>query len=280
VFPGLTRMQKAATFSVLSLALAWVIAVAVPSGSDGGRLLTMFTPVLALLLMLLVVTPEGYRRSAWAGLGLRRLGVSAWSRAILVPAAVVTAGYLIALALGFAELARPAWNGGPDVLPSVCLALALGLAEEIGWRGYLLPLLAPCGPQWACVAVGLVHGAWHLPLMLLTATYNPLGNRAVTIPVMLLVFAGAGIFYGELRLATSSVWPVVLAHQSFNSTFEWFEASTDTAHPTALAYTVGETGVVTLVLVAVVAAVLLRDSRRWQPTQTPRRRPPAGVPTP
>jgi hypothetical protein len=80
---------------------------------------------------------------------------------------------------------------------------------------------------------------------------------------MLLVFAGAGVFYGQLRLSTASIWPVVVAHQGFNSVSEWFDASTTTDHPTALAYTVGETGVVTLVLVAVVAYVLVRDPRRW-----------------
>jgi membrane protease YdiL (CAAX protease family) len=43
-----------------------------------------------------------------------------------------------------------------------------GFFEEIGWRGYLPPKLATGYPRLAPALVGLLHGIWHLPLMLLT----------------------------------------------------------------------------------------------------------------
>jgi uncharacterized protein len=212
----LTRIQKAVTFYAIALGAALLIAIVVPDTSDGGLVLTMMTPLLAVLLMLLVVTPDGRGRAGWAALGLHRIGLRLWPVAIAVPAAVVTISYLTAAALGLTRLsgeASFAWGALP-------FAVVLGLGEEIGWRGYLLPLLAD--RRSASAAVGVLHGIWHLPLMIFTTSYNAAGSRWITIPVMLGVFAGAGVFYGYLRLTSASTWPVVLAHQSFNPVSEWF----------------------------------------------------------
>jgi uncharacterized protein len=143
----------------------------------------------------------------------------------------------------------------------------LGLGEEIGWRGYLLPLLAD--RRSASAAVGVLHGIWHLPLMIFTTSYNAAGSRWITIPVMLGVFAGAGVFYGYLRLTSASTWPVVLAHQSFNPVSEWFAGKAGPGGGATMAYAVGETGVITLVLVALLAAALL--TRGSEPAAAPER---------
>jgi membrane protease YdiL (CAAX protease family) len=259
----LTRIQKAVTFYAIALGAALVVALVMPDTSDGGLVVTMMTPLVAVLVMLLVVTPDGRSKAGWAALGLHRAGLRLWPVAVAVPAAVVTISYLLAAAFGLTELsgdASFAWASLP-------FAIVLGLGEEIGWRGYMLPLLAD--RRYASAAVGVLHGIWHLPLMIFTTSYNTAGSRWITIPVMLGVFAGAGVFYGYLRLAAASTWPVVLAHQSFNSVSEWFASKAGADAGDAMAYAVGETGVITLVLVAIVAGVLL--SRRSEPAAAPER---------
>jgi CAAX protease family protein len=259
----LSRIQKASTFYAIALGAALVIALLMPDTSDGGLVLTMMTPLVAVLLMLLVVTPDGRTRTGWAALGLHRMGLRLWPVAVAVPAAVVAVSYLAAAAFGLTRLsgdASFAWGALP-------FAVVLGLGEEIGWRGYLLPLLAD--RRYASAAVGVLHGIWHLPLMIFTTSYNAAGSRWITIPVMLGVFAGAGVFYGYLRLASASTWPVVLAHQSFNSVSGWFAGKAGRDAGDAMAYAVGETGVITLVLVAILAAVLL--TRRSEPAAAPER---------
>jgi len=40
--------------------------------------LYMFTPAIAALIMLLIVTRDGYSKGSWKVLGLHRLGIRAW----------------------------------------------------------------------------------------------------------------------------------------------------------------------------------------------------------
>ncbi len=88
--------------------------------------------------------------------------------------------------------------------------------EEIGWRGYLLPRLTALGERRALLLSGLVHGLFHLPVVLLPSLYLPAGNRAIIIPMFLTTVAAAGVLMGWLRLRTDSVWPAVLAHPTHN----------------------------------------------------------------
>ncbi len=92
------------------------------------------------------------------------------------------------------------------------LLIGIGLAfcEEIGWRGYLLPKLIQFGAIASVLLVGLLHGAWHLPLILMTPYYHSGGNPVIVVPLFLVTLTFAGVFFGFLRLWTGSIWPVQL----------------------------------------------------------------------
>jgi membrane protease YdiL (CAAX protease family) len=63
----------------------------------------------------------------------------------------------------------------------------------------------------------------------------------------------AGVCYGYLRLTTASVWPAALAHSGFNIFWERFNSFTKTSSPLALEYLAGESGVLTLATLSVLA---------------------------
>jgi membrane protease YdiL (CAAX protease family) len=133
------------------------------------------TPTLAALIMLLIVTREGYSREGWKVLGLHRLGLSVWWIAFGGTLLITVAASAIVWATPLASFVVPE-GGIVDALISfliqvVILALTFALAEEIGIRGYLLPKLLPVGRRHALALSGLVWATWHMPLILLTPIF-------------------------------------------------------------------------------------------------------------
>jgi len=56
-------------------------------------------------------------------------------------------------------------------LGALVLFAIKGPVEEIGWRGFALPLLQrKMSPLWAGLVLGIIWGIWHLPAFLLSGT--------------------------------------------------------------------------------------------------------------
>ena len=254
---SLTEIQKGATFYLITLGLAMLVALFGPTGTDAIQILNMLTVTVGVLLMLLVITPDGYHRAGWAQLGLQRAGFRYWPLALLGPAAVLVASYGAATVVGAVT-----WQFEPDAAINLAIKIVIisffAFFEEIGWRGYLLPKLATGNPRLAPALVGFLQGVWHLPLMLLTTAYNPVGNRFVVVPLFLAVLTVAGIFYGYLRNASGSLWPVVIAHGTFNAVLGTLAGAAVADSPTTAAYLTGETGVLTLLALVVVVWMLMK----------------------
>src|ERR687884_331089 len=82
MFTKLTDRTKAAIFSVLVLCMALGAALLIDAlgltPGFGMFALWMSTPTVATLIMLLVVTREGYSKEGWKSLGLHRFGLNVW----------------------------------------------------------------------------------------------------------------------------------------------------------------------------------------------------------
>jgi hypothetical protein len=83
MFTKLSDVNKAVIFAVLALALALVMIPVAATGSFITTVVYMWTPGIAALVMLLVVTRDGFSREGWESLGLHRLGLSLWWIAFL-----------------------------------------------------------------------------------------------------------------------------------------------------------------------------------------------------
>jgi membrane protease YdiL (CAAX protease family) len=182
VLRSLTEVQKGWIFYLITLGLAVLLALFGPTGTDAIQTINMFTATAGVLLMLLVVTPDGYHRAGWAQLGLHRAGFRYWPLALLAPMVVLVASYGAATLVGVVS-----WRFEPDTLINLAINIVIisffAFFEEIGWRGYLLPKLETGYPRLAPALVGFLHGVWHLPLMLLTTAYNPAGRDCSAAPV-------------------------------------------------------------------------------------------------
>jgi hypothetical protein len=76
--------------------------------------------------------------------------------------------------------------------------ITFAAAEEIAWRGYLLPRLLQLGRNRALAITGLVHAVWHLPLILLTSLYHSDGNLLIIPPLFVATIVAAVVVYGDL----------------------------------------------------------------------------------
>jgi membrane protease YdiL (CAAX protease family) len=99
------------------------------------------------------------------------------------------------------------------------------------------------------------------------------GNPLIVAPLFLATLTLTGVVYGELRLMTGSVWPAALAHGAGNSFWSTFTGLTVTTSPLALEYLAGESGVLPLLGLVVVAGWVLyhlgQEPRTAQQTIAP-----------
>jgi len=264
MFTKLTDTSKAAIFSVLVLLMAvgaaLLIRILELTPNLGMWVLWSSTPTVAAVVMLLVVTRDGYSIEGWKGLGLHRLGLSVWWIAFGGTLLITVAASAVVWATPLASFVVP--EGGivdsliNFLIQVAILALTFALAEEIGIRGYLQPHLMFLGRRRALLLVGLVWATWHMPLILLTPVF-PVGNKLISLPLFYGTIVAASFFYGYLRLYTGSVWPASIGHSVHNAAWGVLGAFTATSSTVLVnKYLVGDYGLLILVG-AVIGAVLV-----------------------
>ena len=266
MFTHLTDTAKAFLFFAIAFALTLTASLLYPVLGGLTRFIHTYSPTLSVIIMLLVVTRDGYSKAGWAALGLHHLGLRYWVLALVGPLVLMVALYGIAWISPVGQFVLPEGFTVPllvsNLSTGLAIAFALALGEEIGFRGYAVPRLMGLGPTRALLLSGLMFACWHFPLMLLTPVYPVLGSWLLVGPIVLLTLTFAGVFYGYLRLRSNSVWPSTLAHGIINTAFEWLALFTATASPLALEYLVGERGLLTLAATGLVAGFILYRLRQ------------------
>ena len=263
MFTKLTDTSKAAIFSVLVLCLSVGAALLIrflelPPGLAFWTLWSI-TPTVAALIMLLVVTRDGYSREGWKSLGLHRLGLNVWwiafGATLLITVAASAVVWATPLA-SFTMLEGGILSAIANFLISFAIAaLTFALAEEIGMRGYLQPHLMSLGRTRALLFVGLVWATWHMPLYYFVAKLFPVGNVLLFVPLFYGTIVAASFLFGYLRIYTGSTWPASIAHSVHNAAWAVLGALTVTSSPVLVnLYLVGDYGI--LILIGVVIGAI------------------------
>ena len=182
-------------------------------------LLMKFGPSLAgVVATALVFGPAGLR-----GLFRRtvrwRVAPRWYAIAFLGPVAMFTVAIAIYTAFGGRGVETARWIF-PDTLVSLGSLIAIrffaggGLGEELGWRGFLLPVLQErVGPVKASITIGLWHGFWHLP------AYGLGGAMVLTVFTVAMAVVATWMYNGS----GGSVFVVALMHAAFNAFIKWIE---------------------------------------------------------
>jgi membrane protease YdiL (CAAX protease family) len=189
-----------------------------------GVLVWLVSPALSGIL-LRALGGDGWKE---AGFGLNlRSGWIWYLVAILVYplAALVTFG-LAAVTRGISTDGLAAQGFGAYLAAAGMMlagSLVKNIFEEFAWRGYLTPRLAVAKvPTFLNhVIVGILWWSWHLPYYLYYLDKATLQSYLSTsLPVFLMIglisLISTAILFGELRLASKSVWPVFILHNIIN----------------------------------------------------------------
>ena len=252
--PHTLERRRVLLFLLLAFGIAWAVGgvIAATGGLRGGPPLVagislatvllatgyMFAPAVAHLLTRLL-TDEGFDGARRVLAPNLRAAVRPYLLAWLAPAALTVVGVGLFF-LVFPARFDPALSTVSGVLPpnaplspelvvaiQLFAALTVGPAintvfavgEEFGWRAYLLPKLLPLGPRRAVVAVGVIWGVWHWPVIAMGYNYGfgyP-GAPWTGMLAMVWMTTATGTFLAWVTLRSGSVWPAALGHGAINA---------------------------------------------------------------
>ena len=150
-------------------------------------------------------------------LGRWRVGVRWYGIAVGVPIGLKLAVLGVLIVAGYARPSIPDLSVWPTVL---ALAIVGGLVpgaigEELGWRGFALPLLqARYSAVTASLLLGVVWALWHLPTFFVPIT----GQASLPMGWLLVEIVGVSVLYTWIVNSTrGSVLLAIVFHAANNS---------------------------------------------------------------
>jgi uncharacterized protein len=216
-------------FFALTFAWSWTcwgLSPAVKTLSPVSATLLMFAGSFGPSLAAVVMVANGGGRvalRAWLSRCMEwQMGWPWLAFALLFPLAVMSAAAGLHLALGGSLPTSLAAAHPLVAVLNFFLVLLIGgpLGEEFGWRAYALPRLQQhMGWRMASVCMGVVWGAWHVPLFFIAGTSQaqiPMALFLLSVVAMSVLFACMfnrtnGSVVAALALHTSiNFWPSVV----------------------------------------------------------------------
>ena len=114
-------------------------------------------------------------------------------------------------------LPREALIGFLPIIFLVNIFLGGPLAEDIGWRGYILPKMRErMSAMNASLIIGVVWAIWHLPYFIFPAWHVAVGN--VPFLWFILLTTGWSVLFAWVYVNTESILMPVLFHAAINTT--------------------------------------------------------------
>lgn len=201
------RRHRIAVFTLLAYALSWWV---VPLQVSGFPVFP-FGPDLAALVVLGVTAGRPGVAALFCRLRSWRIPPALLVLAVGLPAGIAL---LAIAALPLFGSARSPMPGPSSVLEFLAVLPAMvvvggALGEELGWRGFALPVLQlRFRPLLAVCILTVIHLGWHLPLFWVN-------DPPLAVPFAI-ELAGGGLVLAWLANRGESLWPAILLHGAHN----------------------------------------------------------------
>ena len=249
-------VRRAGLFVIVAFAASWTpLAILLATTGDhtaGAGSMALFLaggtgPMLAAVVAAAAL--DGRRGLRMLLTGIRRWRVGRWYLLLVAPLPVALLAMLLAVLLGPAS-ADPAGIGHWLLLPAYLVSgVLVGGLEEIGWRGYLQPVLQG---RWSAAAVslaiGLIWALWHAPLFWLASTTQA---ETSTVAFVVQAVALSVIFAWAYNATAGSALLAILLHGAING---WYSLVVQGIAPAAAAEFAVGTATITVVLALVLLA--------------------------
>ena len=136
--------------------------------------------------------------------------------------------------------------------PLVGIVIAFG--EEYGWRGFLQGELIKLGRVRGILAVGVIWGFWHAPIIAMG--YNFPGYPVLGIFLMVVYCVVLGFVLGYAVLKTGSIWLAAFLHAINNQVVSFIVVVIYAPHNPVFQF---ESGLYGAIIGALVVLLILRD---------------------
>jgi membrane protease YdiL (CAAX protease family) len=219
------------------------------------RLLVVYGPGIAALTMASVEGPGA--RALLSKLNPSRSDVAVAAVVIAVGASISAAGLLVAGVAGAEVWQTARGHAGLLFAHFILQLLCIATGEELGWRGWLLPVLAVRTSRIrATLATAAVWALWHGPLLF---------ARPPVVAMFVVSVAGLSVLFTWLwSRAGHRLFPVIVAHAMVNAPmFFWEQAGAAGADRLASAWMAIEA------VCASIGVVLVLLGWRWWTSSEP-----------
>lgn len=200
-------------FFVLSFIIAWLAwlpAVLNPKAPQPLSILGLFAPAISAVVVLWWVQGGAAVVALFKRYTIWRFSIGWYLVALLLMPIIYVIALLITLFSTNGSFANLFFANSPlFILVAYVYLMVINSGEEIGWRGFALPLLQSVlrGPVSAGLVLGVIWGLWHLPLYI-----NP-EVATMPYPLFIALTVGLSLIYTHLfNKSRGSLWTVVMLH--------------------------------------------------------------------
>lgn len=224
------------------------------------KILVTFGPALSAIIITYIITGNKGVIALFSKLKPHTIHIIWW---VALPVIGVTVTAIAFVAGGFKaqELITFVTAASPLLLIThfISALVIIGIGEELGWRGFLLPKFAQGRTIFmATCMVAVIWAIWHAPLFF--------SGYHILIPFLIAVLSLSIIFTWLWDRVGGNVFVLAIAHASVDFPQAFFEARVGADHDNALQQS---WAILSVIYLAIAISVFFLNRKRWQVVLTP-----------
>jgi membrane protease YdiL (CAAX protease family) len=184
------------------------------------KIIAVFGPAIGAIISIITIDGKNELKKYLSLYLSLKFGWKSWLFIIFFIGGTIFVSWIIPELFGFSNLSTNLPNIFIFPLFWIICIIVGGGQEEIGWRGYILPLLEnKFGYILGSLIIGIIWTLWHLPLFFIEGTVQ---NNINILLYMVLLIGYSYIFSWIISISKNLLLSAVVAHGTLNAFLELF----------------------------------------------------------